>query len=126
MAPKEDFLEELNGLPAALLADTTIDDLFVHVLLSSNVSKEDVIKYLENQGLTEDTINKLFDDQIIYSAKINDYDELTKDLILKSLKDKDYKLTTKLIDIINKRDGRYSQQVDIRSNNEPIKIQFGS
>lgn len=108
------------------LDNEIIDDLFVHVLLTSNVSEKDIADYLKNHGLTEKEIKKLFDDQIIYSANIEDYDELTKDLVLKSLKDRNYSLTTRLIDIINKRDGRYSQQVDIRSNNEPIKIQFNS
>lgn len=108
------------------LDNDIIDDLFVHVLMTSNVSEKDIVDYLKNHGLTEKEINRLFADQIIYSANIDDYDELTKDLVLKSLRDRNYSLTTRLIDIINKRDGRYSQQVDIRSNNDPIKIQFTS
>lgn len=120
-------LNELCDLQdEGILNNEIIDDLFVHVLLSSKVSEKDVVEYLQRHDLTEDEIKKLFDDQVIYSAKIDDYDELTNDLILKTLKDKNYGLTTRLIDIVNKRDGRYNQQLDIRSNNEPIKIQFSS
>lgn len=111
--------EALPGVNSEILTP-----LFIETLERSGLSRQEVDNYLSSQGLDADQIQTLHNQQIIYRVKLEDYAKLEDDLLLESIKDKNYNLSVKLLDMKNKKSGAYQTKMDITSQSEPINIVF--
>lgn len=111
--------EALSGVNSEILTP-----LFIETLERSGLSRQEVDNYLSSQGLDADQIQTLHNQQIIYRVKLEDYAKLEDDLLLESIKDKNYNLSVKLLDMKNKKSGAYQTKMDITSQSEPINIVF--
>lgn len=102
-----------------------LSGLFISVLERGGLSQNDIDIYLLQKGYTNAEIEQLKNEQIIYKVNINDYEELEKDVLVEAIKRGDLQLAYKMLDMANKKTGKYSNKIDVTTDNEPIKITFG-
>lgn len=102
-----------------------LSGLFISVLERGGLSQNDIDIYLLQKGYTNAEIEQLKNEQIIYKVNIKDYEELEKDVLVEAIKRGDLHLAYKMLDMVNKKNGKYSNKIDVTTDNEPIKITFG-
>lgn len=103
----------------------SLSPLLISLLLKSKISKDDIASYLRFKGVSQDEINNLFEDSKMYNRiTLKDNEYIIYSLLWQSIKDSNYNISVKLLDMLNKMQGKYEQKLKVNTN-EPIKISFG-
>lgn len=103
----------------------SLSPLLISILLKSKISKDDITTYLEFKGNSQDEIMQLFEDSKMYNRiTLKDNEYIIYSLLWQSIKDNNYNISVKLLDMLNKMQGKYEQKLKVDAN-EPIKISFG-
>jgi hypothetical protein len=102
-----------------------LSPLLISLLLKSKITKDDITSYLKFKGADQDEIDNLFEDSKMYNRiTLKDNEYIIYSLLWQSIKDNNYNISVKLLDMLNKMQGKYEQKLKVDSN-EPIKISFG-
>lgn len=103
----------------------SLSPLLISILLKAKINKDDIVSYLTFKGTSEDDIEQLFADAKFYNRiTLKDNEYIIYTLLWSSIQDKNYNISVKLLDMLNKMQGKYEQKLKVDSN-EPIKITFG-
>lgn len=103
---------------------TLISPVLIAILLKAKIQKADIEAYLLYEGQTSDTIEQLFEAAKFYNRiNLKDNEYITYTLLWKAIQDNNYSASIKLLDMLNKMQGKYEQKLKLDSN-EPIKISF--
>lgn len=101
-----------------------ISPVLIAILMKAKVNKADIESYLLFNGQTSDEIEKLFEAAKFYNRiNLKDNEYITYTLLWKAIQDNNYSASIKLLDMLNKMQGKYEQKLKLDSN-EPIKIVF--